>query len=68
MAEPFLDLGDIGLVGESISGGSSTQRVHTQAIDLSPDASLKPIFLHNVTVDRVGIERAVEFTGDALGT
>jgi hypothetical protein len=32
----------------------------------SPDAGLKPIFLHDIAVHRVGIERAVELAADIV--
>ena len=34
MAEPLLDLGDIGLVGEGVGGGSSAERMDAVALHL----------------------------------
>jgi hypothetical protein len=41
--EPFLDLRDIGLVGERVRRRRRPQGVHTKAIDLEINASLQPV-------------------------
>lgn len=33
MPKPFLHLGDVGFMGQGVSGGSGSQRVDTQAWD-----------------------------------
>ena len=47
MAEPLLDLGDIGLMGEGVGGGGSAEGMHAQAVDLGADAGLQAVLAHN---------------------
>jgi hypothetical protein len=57
VAEPLLDLGDIGLVVERIGGGRRAQRVRA---DL--ETEIRGIFPHQL-VDAVGRERLLELAG-----
>src|SRR5579863_10696942 len=52
VAEPLLDLGDIGLMGERVSGRRGAQRMDAQPIHFRADAGFQAIFLHDVTVER----------------
>ena len=61
MAEPFLDLGDICLVVESVRGGRRAQRVHTKTLNLGADAGFPRIFADDVLQDRAAVERLLKF-------
>jgi len=67
MAEPFLDLGDIGLMREGICGGSSPQRVYAQPVHFGADASFQSILPNNILIHRGGIERAIEAARAVVG-
>ena len=66
MAEPLLNLGDIGLVGEGVGGGGSAEGMHAQAVDLGADAGLQAVLAHNVAVERGGVKGTVEFFRGAV--
>ena len=63
MAEPLLDLGNIGIVRQSIGGGRRAQRMDTEAVDFGADAGFPAVFDDDVAVDRSWIERPVEAAG-----
>src|SRR5712692_8828032 len=60
VAEPLLDLGNIGFMGEGAGGGRGAQRMHAEAVHFSADAGFEAVFQDDVAVDRGGVERAVE--------
>ena len=60
MAEPLLDLGDIGLVRKRVGGGRCAQGVHAEPVYFGADTGLQPIFPHNISIDGSGVERAIE--------
>lgn len=53
--EPSLDLGHIGLVNESIGGGSGSQPMHAEAVHIDVDTGLLAVVPHNVLVDRLRV-------------
>jgi hypothetical protein len=61
MAEPFLDLGDVGFVRERVGGGGGAQRMHAEAVDFGADAPLQAVFARDVAVGRGGFEGPLEF-------
>lgn len=61
MAEPLLNLGDIGLMRERVGSRGGAQRMHAQPIDFGADAGLQAVMAHDVAVDRGGIEGSVQF-------
>ncbi len=67
VAEPLLDLSDIGLMRQRIGGGSGTQRMDAEAVHFGADPSFQSIFSHNISIHRGGIERAVEVAGAVVG-
>ena len=66
MAEPFLDLGDVGIVGKSIGGGGRAQGMHAEAIDLGADAGFQAVLADNVAVDGGGFQRSIKFSGSVV--
>ena len=60
MAEPFLDLGDVGLMRERVGGGRGAQGAHAEADYFGADAGLAAVSQDDVVVDRTGIKRPVE--------
>ena len=66
VAEPFLDLGDIGLVRQRVSGRRGAQRMHAQPVDFGADARLQAVFAQDIAVHRRGIERPVQFLRGAI--
>jgi hypothetical protein len=48
MPEPLLDLGDIGIVRQGISGRRCAQRVYTQPDNFGADARFSSVFAHDV--------------------
>src|SRR5215472_8670087 len=60
MAEPFLHLGDIGLIIKRVGGGRCAQRMNAEAFHLGGETCLATVFLHDIVVDRVWIQRAIE--------
>lgn len=46
MPEPFLHLGDVGLVRKRVSCGRGAERVHAQSIHLDVDAGFEAIMAH----------------------
>jgi hypothetical protein len=67
VTKPFLDPGDIRLVIERVGGGRRAQRMNAKAIHLAIDAGLAPVFAHDVVINRIRIERAVELLGAIVG-
>jgi len=63
MPEPLLDLGDIGIVRQSIGSCRCAERVHAQPDDFGTNARFSAVFAHYVAVHRAGIERPVETAG-----
>jgi len=57
MAQPLLDLGDIGLIREHVRGGHGARLMHAEAVHFDADAGFKAVFQDDVAVDRGGIER-----------
>ena len=55
MTQPFLHLGNIGLMGEGIGGGCRAHRMYTEACDLGQQSRCQPVFHHDVAVNRVRI-------------
>ena len=60
MAEPFLNLGNIRAVFESIGGGRRPHRMHTQPVDLNVEAGCLPILPDHVPIEGIRIERPLE--------
>ncbi len=60
MAQPRLDLGNVGLVGKRIGRGRRSQRMHAETVHLSIDAGFKAIMAHDVAIDRRRIECPIE--------
>jgi len=63
MAEPLLDLGDVGIVRQGIGSGRCAQRVNAQPDNFGTDARFSSVFAHDVAVHRTGIEVPVETAG-----
>ena len=59
MAEPILDLRDIGLMGESVRGRCRAQRMDAQPIHFGADTGLQTILPYNILIHRGRIERAI---------
>jgi hypothetical protein len=59
--QPFLDLGDIGLVIERVGRSRRAQGVDAEAVDLGLDAGRAAVFADDVVIDGIRIERTVEF-------
>ena len=66
MAELFLDLGNVGLVGEGVGGGGGAQRMDTEPVDCGADACDETVVPHDVAVDGGGIERPIQFLRRAV--
>src|SRR5437762_2627707 len=66
MAEPLLDLGDVGLVREGVGSSGGAQGVHAQAVHFGADAGGQAVMANDVPVDGSGIERAIQFFGSAV--
>ena len=56
MAEPFLNLGDIGLMGECIRRRRSTKRIDAQPVYFSVNTCFFTVFGKDIAIDRTGIE------------
>jgi len=67
VAEPLLDLGDIGLMRERGRGRRCAQRMDTEAVHFGADTGLQPILPHSISISRRGIERAVELARAIVG-
>jgi hypothetical protein len=52
MPKPLLNLGDIGIMGESVRCRCGPQRMHTEAVDLGADARFQAVFPNDIAVDR----------------
>src|SRR5229473_5856470 len=48
VAEPLLDLSDIGLMRQRIGGGSGTQRMDAEAVHFGADAGFQSVLSHNI--------------------
>jgi len=59
VAQPFLDLGDVGLVRERVGGSRGAQGVHAETVHLGTDACLQAVFLDNVAVRRMSTKRRI---------
>jgi hypothetical protein len=66
MAEPFLDLGNIGLVVERVRGGRRPQQMNAEAFHMSRETCLAAIFADDVVINGIRIELTVELTGAVL--
>ncbi len=60
MPEPFLDFGDVRLVGEGVCCGSRAHRMHAQAVDLNIDSRLATVLRDDVLQDGAGIKMPVQ--------
>jgi hypothetical protein len=63
MSQPFLHLGDVGLMGEGVGSGGCPQGVYTKVWDNCKQANLAGIAPHNILIDR---DRMQGF-GECLG-
>ena len=74
MPQPFLHLGDVGLVLEGIGSGGRPQRMHAEARDHLGEPELAGIALHDVLIDGRRVQGlgqgpgAVVFDGPEQGT
>ena len=66
MPKPLLNLGDIGIVGESVRCRCGPQRMHTEAVDLGADARFQAVFPNDIAVDRCRIQVPVKATGPVV--
>src|ERR1700737_342320 len=60
--EPFLDLGDVGLMRESVRCRRRPQRMHAQPVRFSIDSGLTPVFPDDVAIDGAGVQMLVQRT------
>ena len=60
MPEPLLDLGDVGLVIESVRAGRGPQGVHAHARSHIRDADLFHVMPNDILEHRVRMQRLVE--------
>ena len=63
MAQPFLHLGNIGIVLQSVGRRRRPQRMHAEAVNIPVDAHLLPIAPHDLLIDRSGVEGFSEGPG-----
>jgi hypothetical protein len=63
MAEPLLDLGNIGPILKRIGRRCCAQRMHAEAVHLAADASLAAIFADDVVIDRTRVEGFLKLAG-----
>src|SRR5262249_49530100 len=52
--EPFLDLGDVGLVRQGVRGGRGAHGMDTQPVDLGIEAGVAAILDNDVVLDEPG--------------
>ena len=73
MPQPFLHLGDVGIVGQGVRGSRCPHGMHTDARDGVDQADLAGIMPHNVLIDGDGMQgfgeglRAVVLDGSKQG-
>jgi hypothetical protein len=60
VAEPVLDLGDIGSNWKAVGGSGCPQRVNTEAVHFGADAGLESMFPQDIVVKSKQVERAIE--------
>ena len=58
MAEPFLHLGDIGLMRKGIGGGRRPHRMHAEAVDFDVQAGFLAVLPHDVPINRIRVKRS----------
>jgi hypothetical protein len=66
VAEPLLDIGNVGLVRKGVSCGRCPQRVDAKAVHLAVDAGFEAVITHDVAIDRSRIERPIQLFRGAV--
>src|SRR6202011_6240676 len=61
--QPLLDLGNIGIMRQSVCCCRGTQRMHTQAHNLGAEASFQASLANDILIDRGRIQVPVKATG-----
>lgn len=63
MPQPFLDSGNVGLVGERVGRGCCAHRVDADADGLAADAGERGVFHDDIAVNGAGIEMPLQCAG-----
>ena len=66
MAEPLLDLGDVGLMFKRVGGGGRAQGVHADPVDRGVEPGRPAIVPDDVPIDRRGVEWTTEGAGPVV--
>jgi hypothetical protein len=63
MPQPLLDLRNIAIMRQGVRRHGRAQRVHTEAVHIDRDADLTAMALHDIIMDRFGVQRLAELAG-----